>query len=228
MACASAAIRKIRRKLLQADRRLRRIRLSREPRRELRASRLRFGLDQMPLSRCVSDGPAQQPADGFLCDRRSSCATRRSMAWRCGPSMSTAPNWDCTLENSPAPQGDLHPRHASMRGDILTTHAVRLGFRQIDGFSEDWGKKIESVRGRGFELRPRSLAAHRPAAQGAEEARPCRCVQFARAQPPRCAMGREGAADAPATRTICRCSRGPRCRSSSPTRICRRCRRASR
>ena len=38
-----------------------------------------------------------------------------------------------------------------MSGDILTTHAVRLGFRQIDGFSEEWGKKIESVRGRGFD-----------------------------------------------------------------------------
>ena len=38
-----------------------------------------------------------------------------------------------------------------MSGDILTTHAVRLGLRQIDGFSEEWGKKIESVRGRGFD-----------------------------------------------------------------------------
>ena len=48
-------------------------------------------------------------------------------------------------------KAQLHPRHASMSDDILTTHAVRLGLRQIDGFSEDWGKNIESVRGRGFD-----------------------------------------------------------------------------
>jgi error-prone DNA polymerase len=58
--------------------------------------------------------------------------------------------WDCALENTPSPQGVLHPRHASMSGDILTTQAVRLGFRQIDGFAKEWGEKIESFRGRGF------------------------------------------------------------------------------
>src|SRR4029079_250489 len=47
--------------------------------------------------------------------------------------------WDCSLESSPGPVDRLHPRHAEMSGDILTTHAVRLGFREIDGFSEDWG-----------------------------------------------------------------------------------------
>jgi error-prone DNA polymerase len=60
-------------------------------------------------------------------------------------------NWDCTLERTPAPQGSLHPRHASMKGDILSTHALRLGLRQIDGFSEKWGKIIEGVRGAGFD-----------------------------------------------------------------------------
>jgi len=55
-----------------------------------------------------------------------------------------------------APRNDsgearLHPRHASMKTDIRTTHALRLGFRQISGFSEDHGKIIESVRGRGFD-----------------------------------------------------------------------------
>jgi error-prone DNA polymerase len=33
----------------------------------------------------------------------------------------------------------------------LTTHALRLGLRQIDGFSEEWGRKIESLRGAGFD-----------------------------------------------------------------------------
>jgi len=60
-------------------------------------------------------------------------------------------NWDSALENAPVPQGRLHTRHASMSGDILTTRAVRLGFREISGFSEEWGKKIESVRDHGFD-----------------------------------------------------------------------------
>ncbi|MEA3023480.1 MAG: error-prone polymerase, partial [Alphaproteobacteria bacterium] len=47
--------------------------------------------------------------------------------------------------------GKLHPRHAAMTSDIRTTHAMRLGFRQITGFSEDHGKIIESSRGRGFD-----------------------------------------------------------------------------
>jgi error-prone DNA polymerase len=72
-------------------------------------------------------------------------------------------DWDCSLEGVPAPQGRLHPRHASMSGDILTTHAVRLGLRQIDGFSEDWGKTIESVRGLGFDsVRDLWLRTHLP------------------------------------------------------------------
>jgi DNA polymerase III alpha subunit len=45
----------------------------------------------------------------------------------------------------------LHPRHAEMKGDIRSTHALRLGLRQISGFSEADGKTIESVRGTGFD-----------------------------------------------------------------------------
>jgi error-prone DNA polymerase len=58
-------------------------------------------------------------------------------------------NWDCTLED--LAQGTLHARHASMADDIRTRYAVRLGFRQIDGFSEEWGKIIERVRDEGFD-----------------------------------------------------------------------------
>jgi error-prone DNA polymerase len=58
-------------------------------------------------------------------------------------------NWDSTLEC--APRRGLHARHASMTVDILTIHAVRLGLREIDGFSEDWARTIERVRGRGFD-----------------------------------------------------------------------------
>ncbi len=48
-------------------------------------------------------------------------------------------------------RGTVHPRHASMTPHIRTTHAMRLGFRQISGFSEDHAKIIESTRGRGFD-----------------------------------------------------------------------------
>jgi len=45
----------------------------------------------------------------------------------------------------------LAPRHADMADDIRTTHAVRLGFRQISGFSKDDGLAIEQCRGAGFD-----------------------------------------------------------------------------
>ena len=38
-----------------------------------------------------------------------------------------------------------------MKDAIRTKHALRLGLRQISGFSEEHGKIIESVRGRGFD-----------------------------------------------------------------------------
>ena len=67
-------------------------------------------------------------------------------------------NWDCTLEPIEAQEGkadvlprNINPRHASMQDDIETIHALRLGLREITGFSEDWAKKIESVRAAGFD-----------------------------------------------------------------------------
>jgi error-prone DNA polymerase len=62
--------------------------------------------------------------------------------------------WDCGLEYGGAgelPPARLHPRHAQMRDDIRQTHALRLGFRQISGFSEADGLKIEGARGMGFD-----------------------------------------------------------------------------
>ena len=59
-------------------------------------------------------------------------------------------DWDCTLEDAPAPSGVLQMRHAAMKGAIRSTHALRLGFRQISGFSQAHGLRIESVRGRGL------------------------------------------------------------------------------
>ncbi|MFL9825308.1 error-prone DNA polymerase [Rhodoplanes sp. SY1] len=45
----------------------------------------------------------------------------------------------------------LHPRHAAMAGDICSTHAVRLGFRQISGLKEEDGRKIAAARGDGYD-----------------------------------------------------------------------------
>jgi len=47
--------------------------------------------------------------------------------------------------------GTIHPRHTSMQPHIRTTHAMRLGFRQISGLSEEHAKRIESTRGCGFD-----------------------------------------------------------------------------
>ncbi|HEY4408229.1 MAG TPA: error-prone DNA polymerase [Xanthobacteraceae bacterium] len=64
-------------------------------------------------------------------------------------------DWDCGLEPGAsagaAGAAKLHPRHVEMRGDIHSTHALRLGLRQISGFSETDARKIESLRGTGFD-----------------------------------------------------------------------------
>ena len=68
--------------LLQADRGLRRIWLSRKPRGLVRAAGLCLVLAQVPLSRCVRLRAAQQPADGVLCPGAD--RARRHRAWRRG------------------------------------------------------------------------------------------------------------------------------------------------
>lgn len=62
-----------------------------------------------------------------------------------------ASDWDCTLERSRAGDARLHPRHASMAGDILSTHGVRLGFRQITGLREDDMRALVEHRGAGYD-----------------------------------------------------------------------------
>jgi error-prone DNA polymerase len=55
------------------------------------------------------------------------------------------------LSRNDGGESHVQPRHISMKHDIRATHALRLGFRQISGFSEDHAQRIESVRGRGFD-----------------------------------------------------------------------------
>jgi error-prone DNA polymerase len=60
-------------------------------------------------------------------------------------------DYDATLEPGPRAAERLHPVHAEMRDDIRTTHALRLGLREIKGFSQDDAKRIEQHRGDGFD-----------------------------------------------------------------------------
>ena len=63
-----------------------------------------------------------------------------------------ASHWDCTLEEGGAAARDrLHMRHAEMKTAVHSSRALRLGFRQISGFSQDDGKRIEETRGEGFD-----------------------------------------------------------------------------
>ena len=70
------------RALLRADQGLRRIRFSRKPRGELRASRLRLVLAQVPLSGGVRVRAVELAADGLL--RAGADRARCARAWRRG------------------------------------------------------------------------------------------------------------------------------------------------
>jgi error-prone DNA polymerase len=58
---------------------------------------------------------------------------------------------EATLEpGSPAAER-LQAVHAEMKTDVRTTHAVRLGLKQVKGLSEDGAKLIAARRGRGYD-----------------------------------------------------------------------------
>ncbi|MFK0692211.1 error-prone DNA polymerase [Mesorhizobium sp. IMUNJ 23033] len=59
--------------------------------------------------------------------------------------------WDCALEEAAFDPARILARHVEMRGVIRTHHAVRLGFRQIKGLSEDRMKQFVDRRGSGYE-----------------------------------------------------------------------------
>ena len=90
---------RVRRALLQADRGLRRVRLPREPRRELRDPRLRLVVGEVVLPRGLCRRPAQLPADGLL---RAGAARARCPRARVEvrPPDVNASEWDCTLEKT--------------------------------------------------------------------------------------------------------------------------------
>ena len=55
-------------------------------------------------------------------------------------------DWDSTLEPGRRAADHLHELHKSMAGDIRSTHAVRLGLREIKGLAEEEGKLIVAHR----------------------------------------------------------------------------------
>ncbi|RWP13805.1 MAG: DNA polymerase III subunit alpha [Mesorhizobium sp.] len=58
--------------------------------------------------------------------------------------------WDCALEEVPFDPTRLLDRHAQMRGVIRTSHAVRLGFRQVKGLSKERMEVFVARRGDGY------------------------------------------------------------------------------
>jgi len=59
--------------------------------------------------------------------------------------------WDNTLEGGPRASERLHTRHREMSGDIKSTHALRLGFRQAQGLSEEEMTQLTERRGVGYD-----------------------------------------------------------------------------
>ncbi|MBL8548337.1 MAG: DNA polymerase III subunit alpha [Hyphomonadaceae bacterium] len=62
-------------------------------------------------------------------------------------------DWDNSLEQERerCARDHLHERHEDMRGDVKSTHAVRMGFRQISGLAEEELKRLVERRGRGYD-----------------------------------------------------------------------------
>ena len=62
--------------------------------------------------------------------------------------------WDATLEVCDRDRRQacaLHLRHRSMAGDIQSTHALRLGFREIKGVPKQAVQILTSLRGKGYD-----------------------------------------------------------------------------
>ena len=110
---------------------LRRIRLSRKPRGELRAFGLCLGVDQNAATWTCSAPPSSTASRWAFISRRSSCATRARTASRSAPSTSIPAIGIAHWSRRPLPYGP------ASGGGITVGRAVRLGFRLVHGLSED-------------------------------------------------------------------------------------------
>ena len=81
-------------------------------------------------------------------------------------------DWDATLERGLPPAERIHALHSDMATDMRSTHAVRLGFRQIKGLSEQDARCIVEAR---FILNrhPEVLGAKAPSLEGDGPDRGC-------------------------------------------------------
>ena len=135
---------RVRRTLLQADRGLRRVRLPREPCRELRDPGLRLVLGEVLLPRGLRRRPAQLPADGLLC--AGPARARRTRARRRG----AAARRQCQRLGLHAGEDRAAQRCA-----------LRLGFRQVTGLEEDDIKRMVERRTDALSRSGRPVAARR-------------------------------------------------------------------
>jgi error-prone DNA polymerase len=76
-------------------------------------------------------------------------------------------DWDATLEPAAGIAGRMHVLHHDMECDIRSTHALRLGFRNISGLPQEEAQRI--VAGRRSARRPETALARLP---GEEISRP--------------------------------------------------------
>jgi error-prone DNA polymerase len=60
-------------------------------------------------------------------------------------------DWDNTLEPGRPAAEHLHRRHVGMHGDIRSTHALRIGFRQAKGLHDEDLKRLVANRGAGYD-----------------------------------------------------------------------------
>jgi len=59
--------------------------------------------------------------------------------------------WDNTLEPGPEAAKRLHKQHQAMAGDVRSTHAMRLGYRQANGLKEAEMRQLVARRGQGYD-----------------------------------------------------------------------------
>ena len=101
--------------------------------------------------------------------------------------------WDQTLEAAPFDPSRVRSRHAEMRGEIRSRHAVAARLPAGEGaFGDGDGRARRGARGR-LRFGPRPLAALRPEAFDDRAARRRRRLRLARPFPPRRALGLPGA-----------------------------------
>jgi error-prone DNA polymerase len=62
-----------------------------------------------------------------------------------------ASDWDATLERGRHAADHVHPRHAEQARSIWSSHAVRLGFRQVKGLRRDDVDRLVARRGAGYD-----------------------------------------------------------------------------